>query len=102
LRSLYDGPNPLKNKRILNAANDSQLNTLIRYLHFVTTGQIKIKKENFDILQQNKKLQLIKQKVEKKFQLNRLLQSDRAHKLQFLNRLSNIYGAILYILFNEF
>ncbi len=101
LRSLYDGPNPLKNKRILNSANDSQLNTLIRYLHFVTTGQIKIKRENFEIVERNKKLKLIKQKVEKKFQLNKLLQSDRTLKIQFLNRLCNIFGAILYILFNE-
>jgi hypothetical protein len=27
LRTLYDGTNPLKNRRLLNIANDSQLNT---------------------------------------------------------------------------
>jgi hypothetical protein len=100
LRFLYEGPNSLKNKRILNSASDAQLNTLIKYLHFVTTGQIKIKKENFEILEQNNKLKQIK-RVEKKFQLSKMLQADRNFKLKFLNQLSNCFGAILYILFNE-
>ena len=72
LRSLYDGPNPLKNKKVLNSANDSQLNTLIRYLHFVTSGQIKIKKENFEKIVADNKLKLIKIKVEKKNHLYKL------------------------------
>jgi hypothetical protein len=100
LRTLYDGTNPLKNRRLLNIANDSQLNTLIRYLHFVSTGQIKIKKENFEKLENENKLKIIK-KLEKKSHLTKLLQNDRKAKLNFLNKLCTIFGPLLYILFNE-
>jgi hypothetical protein len=38
LRELYQNPNYLKKKKILNAANDSQLNTLIWFLHYLSTS----------------------------------------------------------------
>lgn len=66
LKDLYEGPNPLKNNRILNNASDLQLNTLILYLHFLAIGEIKISKSNFDELLKLKKLALLKNKVEKK------------------------------------
>lgn len=50
LRDLYTGNNPLKNKRVLNDANDNQLDTLLSYLHYVVTGEIKINKINFDAI----------------------------------------------------
>jgi hypothetical protein len=101
LRELYEGPNPLKNIRILRGANDTQLDTLLKFLHFLANGEIKIKKENFEIIEREKKLKLIKAKVERKQNLNKLLKSDRSDKLKFLNKLSNVYGALLYTLFNE-
>ena len=50
LRQLFEGPNPLKNLRILRGANDTQLDTLIKFLHFLTNGEIKIKKSNFELV----------------------------------------------------
>lgn len=50
LRNLYVGNNPLKNKRVLNGANDNQLNTLIAYLHYLVIGDIKISKLNFEAI----------------------------------------------------
>jgi hypothetical protein len=100
LKSLYDGANPLKNRRLLNISNDLQLNTVLKYLHFVSTRQIKIKKENFEKIEKGNKLKLIK-KLDKKSQLAKLLQSDRKSKLNFLNKLCNVFDALLYILFNE-
>ena len=47
LKQLYEGPNPLKNKKVLTCADDSELNTLIKYLHYLSNGEIKMKKECF-------------------------------------------------------
>jgi hypothetical protein len=101
LKSLYEGSNPLKNRRVLNSANDLQLDTLLKYLHFLSNGRIKMKKENFDIINKENKLKLIKSNVESKSRLNNLIRSDRMTKLKLLNKLSKIYSALLYILFNE-
>lgn len=64
LRALYVNNNVLKNRRVLNGANDAQLNTLISYLHYLTTGEIKINKKNFEVIK--KKISLLRKTVEKK------------------------------------
>jgi hypothetical protein len=101
LRQLYEGEDRLKNNKILNFASDSKLNTLLKFLHFLSNGDIKIKRENFEILQSNKKLNVLKRNVEKKAALARLLKSEREAKLKFLKKLSNVYSSLLYCLFNE-
>ena len=101
LRDLYEGEGRLKNNRILTFASDSKLNTLIRLLHFIANGEIKIKRVNFEVIQANKKLKLIKKNVEKRAAVNRLLKSERDQKLKFLKQLSSIFSALLYCLFNE-
>jgi hypothetical protein len=101
LHELYEGPNPLKNNRVLRGASDTQLNTLIKFLHFLSNGEITMKKENFEIIEREKKIKLIKSKVEKKKNMNVLLKSERNEKLKFLNKLCNIYSALLSTLFNE-
>ena len=101
LKSLYEGENRLKNNRILSVASDTKLDTLIRLLHFIANGEIKIKKENFDVINEHRKLNVLKRHVEKKSTLRRLLKSERADKLKFLRQLSLIYSSILYCLFNE-
>lgn len=72
LYSLYEGSNDLKNNRILLNASDSQLNTLIRYLHFVASGKIPIKKQNFEIIPASK-IKLIKKTLEKSNKLDLFL-----------------------------
>ena len=100
LRQLYEGTNPVANNRILTVSSDSKLNTLIRYLHFVSNGEIKIKRQNFDKIPSNK-LNLIRRNVEKKAALARLIRGEREAKIKFLKKLSSVYGALLYVLFNE-
>lgn len=100
LKELYSGPNPLKNNRILNNANDSQLNTLLFYLHFLANGEIKINKSNFEKIEKNKKLSLIKRNVENKKACLSLINNDRSVKLTFLKKLNVIYPNLLYGLFN--
>ncbi len=101
LRQLYEGQDKMKNNKILNFASDVKLNTLIKFLHFLSNGEIKMKRQNFEILQKNRKVLLLKRYVEKKAQVARLLKSERAEKLKFLRQLSNVYSALLYCLFNE-
>ena len=101
LRELYEGESGVKKLRILNFATDSKLNTLLRLLHFIANGEIKIKRINFLVIQNHKKLQVIKKAVEKKASLKRLLNSDRETKLKFLKKLSAVYSVLLYCLFNE-
>ena len=101
LRELYEGPSRISNNRIITSASDNKLNTLIRFLHFLANGEIKMKRENFEIVQANRKLAFLKRKVEKKAALSRLLQSERIDKVNFLKQLSSIYSALLYCLFNE-
>ena len=101
LKTLYEGENKVKNNRILSVANDSKLDTLIVLLHFITNGDIKIKKENFEVMRDHKKLNVLRRHVEKKSSVNVLLQSERIDKLKFLKQFSAIYSSILYCLFNE-
>ena len=101
LRELYEGESVVKNNRILNFASDTKLNTLLRLLHFISNGEIQIKRVNFEIIQNNKKLSIIKKAVEKKAALKRLLNTDREAKLKFLKKLSSVFLALLYCLFNE-
>ena len=101
LKQLYEGQNTSSNNRILTFASDIKLNTLIKLLHFISNGEIKIKRRNFEIIQKNKKLALIRKHVEKKAALARLLKSEREVKIKFLKKLSSIFSSLLYCLFNE-
>lgn len=100
LKSLYEGDTQ-KNKKILSVANDTELDTLLKYLHFLSNGEIDITKENFEKIQATKKLQILRKKVEKKIQVLRVIKSARSEKLKFLNIFQHIYPFLLYSLFNE-
>ena len=47
LQQLYTSTNTLQTKRLLNFATDTRLDTLIKYLHYLSNGAIKIKRANF-------------------------------------------------------
>ena len=48
LEQLYTSTNTLQTKRLLNFATDTRLDTLIKYLHYLSSGAIKIKRANFE------------------------------------------------------
>ena len=102
LRELYEGQDRVRNNKLLNFTSDTKLNTLIKFLHFLSNGEIKMKKSDFEIIQEHKKLNFIKKHVEKQAALRRLLQSERNEKLKFLKKLSSIYSFLLGCLFNEY
>ena len=101
LRELYEGQSKVSNNRILTFANDTKLDTLIKFLHFLANGEIPMKKSNFEVIQSHKKLAYIKRQVEKKSAVIKLLKAEREVKIKFLKQLSNVFSALLYCLFNE-
>lgn len=101
LRQLYETHNQVQANQIIIFASDPQLNTLIKFLHFLSTGEITIKKENFSEISRAKKVQILKKFVEKKTSVQQMLRSERKLKINFLKKLSTIYPYLLYCLFNE-
>ena len=63
LQELYVSKSSLNTKRILNFASDSKLCTMIKFLHYLANGEIKMKKANFDVLVANKRLKFIKKEI---------------------------------------
>lgn len=100
LKELYEGENLLKKKRLLMFANEAHLNTLLKFLHFLANGEIKMKKENFEKLS-IQKLNLLKKTVERKRSLNDIISNDRIVKMTFLLKLIPVYSFLLDCLFNE-
>jgi hypothetical protein len=60
LRELYESHNSVNTKRIFQFGADLKLNTVIKFLHFLANGEIKIKKQNFDALISLKRLTFLK------------------------------------------
>lgn len=101
LRSLNEAVDAPKANQILIFASDPQLNTLLKFLHFLATGEITIRKENFDHISRARKIQVLKKFVETKAGVQRMLKADRKIKISFLKKLSTVYPFLLHCLFNE-
>ena len=100
LKELYESNSVAKSKNLLSFANDSQLTTLIKYIHFVANGEIKIKKKNFDSLG-NRVFALVRKNFEKKKALHNLNQSVRKDKIKILLKLVASFSDLLAPLFVE-
>ena len=101
LRQLYESKDQNNAKQILTFASDPQLNTLIKFLHFLSNGEITIKKENFDEISKARKIQVLKRFVEKKTGVQEMLRTERRMKINFLKKLTTIFPFLLHCLFNE-
>ena len=100
LKELFESNSVAKSKNFLSFASDSELTTLIKYIHFVASGEIKIKKKNFDSLG-NRVFSLIRKNFEKKSALYKLNQSARKEKIKILFRLVPSFSNLLAPLFIE-
>lgn len=100
LEELYCSQSAPNSKRLINFASDTKLNTLLRYLHFLANGEIKIKKEHFDKLPR-RLITLLRRSFEKKAAIKRLIASERQSKLKILFKLCGFLQELLYPLFNE-
>lgn len=99
LEELYLANSALRCKRLLLFASDSKLDTLMKYLHYLSNGEITMKKENFDSLQK-RHLSIIKKAFESKQSLNSNLKQEREQKLKVLLKLTPVYQLLLFSLFN--
>ena len=100
LKELYESDSLVKSKRILNFANDAELSTLIKYLHFVSNGEIPIKKQHFEAVAKNH-LKSVKKKFDKKKSVQDLLQNSRKVKLVVIIKLIPSFSNLLAPLFNQ-
>ena len=100
LKELYQSDSPLRAKQLLKNSSDAKIKTFMLYLHFVANGEIKIKKQNFEKLE-NRHMQLIKKVFEKKAPFQRLLRSERKEKLNVLNKLAPKFSFLLHSVFNR-
>jgi len=100
LKELFDSDSIVKSKRILNFANDTEINTLAKYLHYISNGEIPIKKQNFDALKK-KHLSFVKRSFEKKQNLQKFLQQQRKEKNLILSKLLSALPSLLTPLFRE-
>lgn len=99
LRELYENENIASSKRILNFASDSKIDTLLKFIHLVSNGVIKITKENFDKIGSTQ-FKIIQRHFESKIAINKLLRSERRAKLQKLTKLLPALRFLLFTLFN--
>jgi len=100
LKELYESNSASKSKNILYFATDVQIATLIKYIHLVSNGEIKIKKLNFEALR-NHHLGLIKKNFEKKSKFQALIRLSRKEKIKILSKLIPVFNHLLSPLFNE-
>ena len=100
LNELYQSSSVPNSKRLLLFAADQKLDTLIKFLHFVANGEIKLKKQHFDQFSKAQ-VTLMKKKFEKKKLLKQFLKEERKVKIATLQKLAPILPQLLYTLFNE-
>jgi len=100
LKSLYESQSPSRAKNIINSASDQKLNTLLKFLHFLVNGKIKLKKEHFDALKIHH-VKAVKKALESSKTFKRLLKDERETKLKLLLKLASSYNFLLYTLFNQ-
>ncbi len=99
LRSLFEGPNTLKNRRIILAANEGEIDTVIKFLHYLANGKIKIPASSFSGLKQSRKLGFIRKTFESEKNFESLLMSDDRLKRSLLIKLGNTFSYLLTPLF---
>ena len=100
LQELYESQSIPNSKRLILFASDQKLDTLIKLLHFISNGQIKMKKEHFDIFSKAH-VKLLKKNFENKKSLKELSKRERKIKVTILQKISSILPHLLYPLFNE-
>jgi len=100
LHELYQSQSVPNSKRLIASASDKKLDTLIRFLYFLSNGIIKMHKKNFDALER-RHISYLKKNFESKTAVQKLIQSEREEKLKKLLKLKSVMQYLLYTLFND-
>lgn len=99
LKQIYSSQSIPNSKRLLMFASDQQLETILKLLHFISTGQMRLKKTHFEQFSRAQ-IFFLKKNFEKKTILLRLLKTDRKNKVKVLQKLLPLMPYLLYPLFN--
>ena len=99
LKELYTSDSKSKIKNTLIFSSEGELNTLIKYIHLLSNGEIHMKKQNFDALATH--LKFLKKNFEKKSSFQRLSHSHRKDKIKLLLRFQTLFPHLLAPLFVE-
>jgi len=100
LRQLYESDSIPNTKRLITFATDVKLDTLLKFIHYLSNGVIKMTKENFEKIG-NKHLKLIKKDFESKRAIKAIINSERNIKISRLFKLIPILKFLLFTLFNR-
>jgi len=100
LQELYQSESLPNRKRLLVNASDKKIDTLIKFIHLLSNGVIKMHKKNFDEISKQS-ISYLRKTFEKKTALRQILSSERHLKLKKLQKLIQILPLLLYTLFNE-
>ena len=99
LEELYMSQSIPAQRRIVTFASDQKLKTIIKVIHCISNGEIKVKREHFEQISK-RFVTILRRQFERKASLNRLLNSEREVKVKLLNKVCPILKFLLYPLFN--
>ena len=84
----------------LSVCTNYQANVLINILNKIVTGEIPLKKTDFQALKRTRRLKFLK-KVETGSELTKLLRSSRDNKVRYLKQFTTLFPRLLRQLFED-
>ena len=97
LYGLQSGSRKNNNER-LNTASTFQFNVLIKVLHYIANGKIKLKRSEFERIQRARKVTVLNAVKLEEEALKKIKQS-RQEKIDYLKKMCTLYSSLLYRLF---
>ena len=103
LQSIFKSKSLLETCQILRNSDYTKLNTLIKYLHFYSTGEVYLEAQTYNqILNEYSAVDnYLRRTLRDKKKTIILLKCPKATKLKFLFKLRKIYPYILYPVFDD-
>lgn len=100
LKKLFEN-NPRRTSALLQKAKISELNILVKILFLICTGKISIRKNDFKLIKQSKRLNYFKQHFDSKKSFLKILKTNNIEKIAILKKFSALYSSLLYTMFNK-
>jgi hypothetical protein len=93
--NLHTCSSPLKVRHTLNISSKHQLQLLAKIIHLVASGDIPLKRAQFDKIQKSKKLTFINNEFERVKDLEKLLTSKRPELISTLYKIQGIIPVLV-------
>lgn len=82
-------------RHLLNASNSKQLHLLVKIIHHIVSGDIKLKTSDFALVTKAKKLSFLTREFEREKDLAILLKKDRGDILSVLYKIQSVIPILL-------